>query len=61
MKIGPKTGFVLLTVFGAFINGAIIYVGLSLAGSAIKAGLGDCDSVYLISDYLHLQMFCPEE
>jgi hypothetical protein len=61
MKIGRKTEIALLVVLGAFINGAIIYVGLSLAGSAVKAGLGGCDLVYPISDYLHLQMFCPEE
>jgi len=34
------------------------WVIISLVGSAIKAGLGYCESVYPMMNYFQLQLFC---
>jgi hypothetical protein len=41
-------------VFTVFTWWAVI----SIAGSAIKIGLDDCESVYPIMSYFRLQIFC---
>jgi hypothetical protein len=34
------------------------WVIISIAGSAIKMGLDDCESVYPMMNYFQLQLFC---
>jgi hypothetical protein len=49
---------IILTIMALSFVALCWWVIISIAGSAIKIGLDDCESVYPMMNYFQLQMFC---
>jgi hypothetical protein len=50
-----------VAVLGIAVNLLLLWLVISVTSSGIKAGIGNCDEVYPVDNYLLTEMFCEDK